>query len=178
MKYATLAAMVFAAFSSANAYAVAEGTITFNGTIQATTCNSSINGGDANAEVALPVAGINELASQGETAGQTEFTIGLSGCEGVLTTAAAFFAAGDSVDSNGRLIDQNDLTDQKVAFQLRNAGNQSIIVVGNSSQQTNNTYGEIIGGNLNLPYMVEYYANKAAGAGKVSSYVTYSVMYK
>ncbi|MEW5288913.1 fimbrial protein [Erwinia papayae] len=178
MKYATLAAVIFAACSSANVYAAAEGTITFNGTLQATTCNSSINGGDASADVELPIVGVNQLASAGQTAGQTQFTIGLSGCEGVLTTAAAFFETGDTVDSNGRLIDQNDTTDQKVAFQLRNAGNQSIIVVGNSSQETNNTYGEMVDGSLTLPYLVEYYANSAAGAGTVTSNVTYSIMYK
>ncbi|MCX8957834.1 fimbrial protein [Erwinia psidii] len=178
MKYATLVAAMLATCSSVNVYAVAEGTITFNGTLQATTCNSNINGGDASGEVALPIVGVNQLATQGQTAGQTEFSIGLTDCAGVLTTAAAFFEAGDSVDTNGRLIDQNDTAEQKVAFQLRNAGNQSIIVVGNASQQTNNTYGEMVDGNLTLPYMVEYYANSAAGAGVVTSYVTYSVMYK
>ncbi|MGE9551697.1 fimbrial protein [Erwinia amylovora] len=179
MKHATLAAVVLAAISSVNVASASDGTITFNGELLATTCNVTVDGQAADASVTLPVVGVSQLSSTGATAGQTKFSIDLSNCEGTLNTATAFFEAGSTVDSNGRL-SNSGTAGTNVSLQLRDAGNtnQPVIVVGNSSQNTNNYYGEITNGSLTLPYLVEYYANQPTIPGLVESNVTYSIIYK
>ncbi|WP_158784613.1 fimbrial protein [Pantoea sp. BAV 3049] len=179
MKYATLSAVIVAALSSVNIASASDGTITFNGELQATTCNVSVDGLGSDANVTLPVVGVSQLSTAGATAGQTKFSIDLSNCEGTQNTATAFFESGQNVDSNGRLSNTGS-AGTNVSLQLRDGSNTNtpVIIVGNTSQETNNFYGDIANGSLSLPYLVEYYANQAAIPGLVNSSVTYSIIYK
>lgn len=72
--FAAIAAVPFFAFAqSAN-------TITFRGEIAEQTCSVAVNGNASSPIVLLPTVSTSDLAVSGSTAGQTEFTVSLSGC--------------------------------------------------------------------------------------------------
>jgi major type 1 subunit fimbrin (pilin) len=62
------------------AFAAANNTITFKGQVSDQTCQVSINGNAANPVVLLPTVSAAELNGVGSTAGETPFTIQVSGC--------------------------------------------------------------------------------------------------
>lgn len=58
----------------------ADGSITFEGTIVASTCTADVNGEGANGNVKLDTVSWADLENVGDTAGPTAFTITLDGC--------------------------------------------------------------------------------------------------
>ncbi|MFZ3387539.1 fimbrial protein [Buttiauxella gaviniae] len=181
MKKLALATSLVAAMAAiSGAQAASTGTITFNGELTATTCNVNVDGQGNDATIALPRAGINDLTTEGQTRSRTSFNMLLSECEGTLLTAAAYFEAGPTVDTAGRLNNELTGTDAatEVQFQLRDgSGDNEVIKVGDASQGVNTTFVDISTGTATLPYMVEYYATGRTTAGLVSSKVVYSIQY-
>lgn len=170
-------ATIFGAAHMANA--ASTGTITFEGELTASTCKVTIDGTDASATIVLPTVGINSLAAAGEVTGRTGFNMALSECEGTLQTASAFFEGGYNVDAvTGRLKNMTgDATN--VSLQLLDSSNSdAVIKAGDTSQVLGTTYVDVSTGSANLPYSVQYYAEKATTAGTVVSNVTYSLQYK
>ncbi|CAI1142538.1 fimbrial protein [Serratia sp. OLHL2] len=153
------------------------GTINFNGTVTATTCDVKLDGDSG--IVTLPTVSDSQLSVMSWTAGRTAFQLSLQNCQGALKSAAAFFEAGPSVDSAGRLRNLSG-TAKNVVLQLREgSGSYSPIVAGSPSQIANATYYTIPStGIATLPYVVEYYAMGAATAGTVVSNVVYTLQYK
>ncbi|MFH0265620.1 fimbrial protein [Vibrio rumoiensis] len=178
MKKIALLSAVFAAAAITNVQAADTGTITFNGTLTASTCDVAVEGQASDVMVTLPTVSTSNLASVGETAGSTPFSMSLSGCTGTLTTASAFFEAGTSVDpSTGRL--KNTGGDAGlVSLQLKDGSNDEVIKAGSSEQIANTTFVDVASGEAVLPYAVEYFAEGTTTAGTVSSSVTYSIQYK
>lgn len=181
MKKLIIATSIVAALTSiASVQAASSGTITFNGLLTASTCDVSVAGQGADAEVVLPTIGTNQLTSATQTAGRTGFNMALSNCSGTLQTASAFFEAGNSVDvTTGRLKNMSG-TATNVELQLRDgsSSSQAVIQAGNTNQVDNTTYVDVSTGSATLPYAVEYYATDATTAGTVVSNVVYSIQYK
>lgn len=76
------------------------GTITFSGETTAATC--LVEGGIEalpNFSVALPPVSTNTLASGGDLAGRTRFSMRLRNCSGVQNSVRAHFEAGTTVDA-------------------------------------------------------------------------------
>ena len=71
-----LAAATFPILASA----AASNTVTFKGQVTAQTCSVSINGNSASPVVLMPTVDTNALTAKGSTAGETPFTIEVSGC--------------------------------------------------------------------------------------------------
>lgn len=101
----------------------ADGTITFNGTVLATTCNITIAGGTAAATAAtgtvnLPIVPASVFTAAGDTSFGTAFTIGLSGCNASLNgkTAAFHHFAGTSIKPDGRLNNTGTATNMAIAL--------------------------------------------------------------
>ncbi|QXN65173.1 fimbrial protein [Serratia fonticola] len=182
MKKLALVASLVAAFGAVNmAQAASTGTITFNGELTATTCDVIVDGQAADATVVLPTMGINQLDAVTKTAGDTGFIMALNNCAGTLTTAAAYFEAGSSVDlTTGRLKNLNGAGATNVSLQLLDANNASptVINAGNQIQSTTAGFKDISGGSANLSYIVRYYAEAATTAGLVDSNVVYSIQYQ
>ena len=76
MKKIVLVAAVASALLASQAFA---GKVTFQGQVTAQTCNMTINGNNIGS-VALNPAKVADLAAAGSSAGETPFTIKLSGC--------------------------------------------------------------------------------------------------
>ncbi|MFC0226137.1 fimbrial protein [Serratia aquatilis] len=122
-------ALVAACDSVGLVQAAFTGTITFNGELTANTCEVIVDGQGANANVALPTIGTNQLTAATNTAGRTGFNMALSNCAGTLKTASAFFEAGASVDQvSGRLKNMTG-TATNVDLQLRDGSSAAETVI-------------------------------------------------
>lgn len=180
MKKIVLTAVAAMMMSSGLAHAASTGTITFNGQLNSNTCDVIVDGQAADATVVLPTIGTNQLATSGETAGDTSFSMALTNCAGTLQTASAFFEAGATVDSVTGRLTNNAGTATNVSLQLLDASSPSraVIAVGNQSQVTGTTYVNVSSGSANLPYVVRYFADGETTAGSVVSSVVYSIQYQ
>lgn len=162
-------------FCSVPAHA-SDGTITFTGSLTATTCTVGLNNGPATGTVTLPTVSTNVLKASGDVAGATNFTLNLSGCA-PSSTVKAYFEAGPTVDTvTGNLI--NNGAASNVEVQLVTDGGLPI-AIGNSGQATSTgatiTFPGTTSGTLN--YVARYYAKGVTTAGSVTSSVTYSLTY-
>ncbi len=163
------------------------GEINFKGKLTDATCTTEVEG-SGNNEVTLPSMSTNTLTADGATAGKTGFNIKLSGCTlgaGGVTTAAAFFEAGASVDAQSGRLNNMALTDPANAVQLQlldmgpNSNGGKAIEVGKATQSTGTEKISIIeNGETILPYAVQYYATAAATAGVIDTNVTFTINYE
>ncbi|MBW4204106.1 type 1 fimbrial protein [Enterobacter cloacae subsp. cloacae] len=174
----SIISLVITALAGLSAQAMANtGTITFTGELTANTCNVSVDGGAASSTVTLPTVAAGVLDASGKSAGDTAFTLALSGCTGTLQTASAFFEAGAGVNTDGRLV--NTGTAKNVDIQLLDGSKSNgVINAGSAAQVASAGYVDVSGGSATLPYTARYYATGATEAGTVASSVTYNIQYK
>ncbi|MBV8158513.1 MAG: type 1 fimbrial protein, partial [Dyella sp.] len=105
---ATVFGMAALAPTTASAY---DGQISFTGNITAKTCTVKLNGGSsATGTVALPTVSTSAFSGVNSTAGQTAFSIAVSGCSTGMANVATYFEAGSTVNSAGRLITSGTAT--------------------------------------------------------------------
>lgn len=78
-------------------------TIYFVGEVVTETCQVDINGNAESPIVMLPSISAADLASAGATAGETTFTLGISGCSGAAIKTQTRFI-GNNVDAKGNLV--------------------------------------------------------------------------
>lgn len=137
--------------------------------------NSCVVVGNADQTVALPVVSAAALGTAGATAGSTPFHIPVQ-CDNGVAAVRAYFEAGPTADkSTGNLVLQSVSGASGAAgvqIQLLNADG-SVIKVGDKSTIKSVAVGA--SGRADLPYIARYYATGAAGAGAVSTYVTYTL---
>lgn len=159
-----------------NAAEASDGTIDFTGKIESQTCTVSVNGGSNTETVTLPPVATGLLQGSGQTAGDTRFTIALSGCKTKDGKVYAYFEQTADVNTNGRLT--NSGSAKNVDLQLLTK-NGSEINAGSTEQiSVNPSYSETLAdGAATLTYIVRYYATAAAEAGDVASAVNYSISY-
>lgn len=171
-------ALAVTTLTAVSAQAVANtGTISFNGELTANTCNVAVDGGAASNTVTLPPISAGALGAAAKTAGDTQFTLALSGCTGSLNTASAFFEAGSNVNTDGRLVNTADARNVEIEL-LDGSNNGAVIKAGSAEQITSTGYVTISSGAAVLPYTARYYATGVAEAGLVASSVTYNIQYK
>ena len=190
MKYLSLQALSWAMCGSlilASPYsqAASSGTITFNGQIVANTCSVAVNGGTADATITLPTVPQASLLVAADTAGQTFFTMALTGCSATPAVTedqvAAYFESGTTVDATtGMLIPTGVGAPANLRLRLLDGDTaHTPIQAGNMNQTTASTFTSIAGGaNITMHYGVEYYATGAADAGTVNSSVIYTLQYQ
>jgi major type 1 subunit fimbrin (pilin) len=178
-----LSAALIAAAGEASA---SDGTISFNGSIDASTCTITTGSTSGTFTVLLPKVGANALGATASTAGDTAFSIALTGCSDVTGNIATNFEAGSAVDvATGRL--KNTATTggaTNVEIQLLNGSNGTPILVGSPIASQNSLGVALVSdgetepaGTATLNYIARYYATGAATAGNVTSLVTYSLVF-
>ncbi|AKM45426.1 fimbrial protein [Burkholderia contaminans] len=157
-----------------------DGTITFNGSIQATTCQ--IENASKDVAVSLPTVGAAALGDAGKTSGRTPFELRLTGCtadEKNPQKVRTFFEAGADVDtSTGRL--NNSITDggaKNVQIQVLNDQHEQILL-GQAGDQKSQAVAIDTDGKAVMKYFAEYYATGKAEAGKINSKVQFSLSYE
>ncbi len=172
-----------------------DGTITFNGMITDTTCTVTGSGaasGTGNITVVLPTVSTTALASAGQTAGDTPFSLVLGGGTNCTNgkTAALWVetSATPALDATtGALKNQASGGANNVAVRLLNRANNQPINLGTNAAvvststviSANNQPAATISSNsATLNYIAQYLAiNAAATAGAVNTYLTYSMQY-
>ncbi|EPA7420172.1 TPA: fimbrial protein [Escherichia coli] len=160
----------------------ADGKVTFNGEIITNTC--TVISGDKDKIVTLPTVQVSALSAANQTAGTTPFTIGLENCASG-SDVSVYFEPNAYVSTEGRL--KNTISAggaNNVDIELLN-NNHGVIDLAN--QTIDPTTGKVTGGkstvvtpvngSATLPFYARYFATDAAEAGKVSSYVNFTIVY-
>ncbi|MTC58451.1 fimbrial protein [Providencia rustigianii] len=176
MSKISFAILIAGTFSIA-ANAESENTIRFQGEVADETCTVTINGNTALPVILLPTVPVSALDTAGKTAGQTPFTIGVSGCTGAKqtdTNIKTIFIA-NNLTTDGRI--GNTSTNNNVSLEIIDPANVGTKIdltgVGNN--------GLILKANAksaSYDYAVRYYADSVASAGKVEGSVQYSISYQ
>ena len=96
-----LVALSMLALSGACA-AASSNTVQFKGEVSTQTCSVNINGNQSNPVVLLPTVAASKLATKGATAGDTTFTVNVTGCAAATSdTAIKTVLAGNNPTTNG-----------------------------------------------------------------------------
>ena len=156
---------------------LADNTIKFQGEVADQTCDISINGNASTPLILLPTVATTALATPGETAGQTPFTISLTGCTASASaTAIKTVFVGNNLTAEGRM--GNTGTAGKVSLQLVDPAAPTIPL---------DLTGQTGAAGLSLAadattaahdFAVQYYSEGGATPGSVLGSVQYSVSYQ
>lgn len=154
------------------------GVVTINGQLTANTCTVSGNGQGNNFTVTLPTLAAAELSAAGSVAGATGFNIALSGCTPATGNVHTFWEYGSNTLADGNLL--NNGTAASVEVQLLDYNNgQKTIDVSKADGSQNSQSVAISSGSANLQYAAQYASPAGgAGAGSVTTTVTYSMAYQ
>lgn len=157
----------------ATANASTDGKVTFNGKLVAETC--SIKEESKNLAVTLPTIAIQRLATVGDQAGSTTFTIKVEKCPKDVSKVAAHFEALNTSgfdSTTGNLINSATASVAGgVQVRLYNPDG-SPIRVGSTGKPF-----DIVNNEASLEYAGGYYAAKQATAGAVTAHVQYVLAY-
>ncbi|MET1531212.1 fimbrial protein [Burkholderia sola] len=147
-------------------------TVKFQGSYNSVTC--TIVGGQEKQTIKLPRISTSSLASPGQTAGSTAFTIPLR-CDGSIDAVRVYFQRGPTTNANGNLdveTPNDPASAQNVQVQLMN-GDGSPIQVGNAA--TMQTVNVDASTTIQVPFGAQYYATGATRAGSVRTYATFVI---
>lgn len=182
MRMVTIGTVIL--MSSVAAHA-ADGQVSFNGEVIENSCQVV----QKNKVVTLPTVQRSALDAAGATAGVVPFTIDLTGCTAG-SNVSVYFEKDSVVSSDGRLLNNVDTSGGDTA-----AGNVEVELMNNNfgfinlaTQPAINTDGTVSGsavpvstadssGDASLPFYARYYATGASTAGKVNTYVNFTVVY-
>lgn len=161
----------------------ADGKVTFNGEVIENTC-TVVN---KDKTVTLPTVQRSALSSAGQTAGVVPFTIDLTSCTPG-ADVSVYFEKDQYVSTEGRL--KNTLSDgteaENVDVELLNTRFTPINLAESPAVAADGTIArpDVIpvavaeqDGSASLPFYARYYATDAATAGKVATYVNFTVVY-
>ena len=160
-----------------NAAQASDGTITFTGTVVATSC--VIGGSGASFTVALPPVDKNALAAAGNIAAPTLFPLVLTGCPASTAVHALFEVNNTSLDSATGALKNLAATGPaaNVEVQILNSTLNPINIATGANNGAGSGGTTSAAGALTLNYYAQYYATGAAGSGAVSTNVTYALVY-
>lgn len=196
MKKTLFSAVLAATFGLVALQASAsDGTITFNGEVTDTTCTITGGGaaqGTSNITVTLPTVSTTALATAGQTAGDTAFSLVLGGGTNCTNgkTAALWIETTQTPaldTTTGALTNQAAGGAANVEVRMVNPANNNpinlginaAVASGDTAIAANNQPAASIQGNTaTLKYIGQYLAMAGgAQAGAVSTYLTYSMQY-
>lgn len=175
MKAICAATAVFAFGLTASSFAAtSNNTVRFMGEVSEQTCNITVNGSSSAPVILLPTAAKGQLASAGDTTGETPFTVMLSGCGAQTSNASVLFVANDVDGVNLKNIATTSPA-SNVAIQLME-GTTALDFVGNKAQTASQSVG---GTNTSATYdlTARYFATGASTAGSVEAQVQFAVTY-
>ena len=153
--------------------------IEVNGFVSGATCNVSLNG-EINPIVTLPKVPISLLSTHGQTAGEKNIILEMTGCSlSANKKVIPYFIPGINLTSSGGRL-KNTATKgaaANVELQLLHQG-QAINLANNAGDQ-NAGFAVIpdIGGSATIEYTIRYYATGQAKPGKVHSAMAWEVQY-
>jgi major type 1 subunit fimbrin (pilin) len=179
---ALIAGFGIAALAPQTARAV-DGTITFNGKVLSSTCSiGTVTGGSVtsgNVAVTLPDVQSSVFTAQGTVAGQTPFSLNLTGCPTTpsgVQVGAAFSGASIDAAHAGTILNTSGAGFSNVNVQMTDSSGTALNLSTNS-----NPVNAVIsaGGTATLSYKAQYYQPTAVAgtAGTVTASVSYTLTY-
>lgn len=182
MKKLNVAFSIVAALASASAFAVSDNTIQFQGEVADQTCNVNINGNTQAPVILLPTVPAASLATAGETAGQTTFTIGLTGCTAPQDADVDIntIFVGNNLNTNNRLGNTNktDSAATNVSLELVDPGSNDAALDLTGTKPNSGLVLKANATSAEHDFAVRYYAEDKATAGFVNGSVQYAISYK
>lgn len=175
IKMMTLALIAFSSTSMADS----ANTVQFKGEVSTQTCSVNINGDEANPVVLLRTVAATKLATKGATAGETTFTVNVTGC----TTAASDTSiktvfAGNNPTTNGNLGNTGDATNVSIQLLDSDATTPLSFAVGSTATTSAMTLatGAV---STSQELTARYYAeNAGVTAGTVNATAQFAITYK
>ncbi|RDI97222.1 type 1 fimbrial protein [Dyella solisilvae] len=178
---AAMAAVVSVAVLAPQSAKAVDGTITFKGQVLAQTCtvdtiayqsNGTLTTPD-NRTINLPNVLATALNAAGSTAGQTGFQIQIAGCDPGLKSVTTTFS-GSGIDVTNHVL-SNTGTSSAVEVQLLDSSQNAIPLAATYAMPAVN----LTSGAATLQYYAQYYSkNGSAGAGSVTSTVSFTMSYQ
>jgi len=154
-------------------------TISFRGQVSDQTCQISVDGASS-ALVLLPTVAKSVLSSDGKVAGETPFTVSVSGCSASSSTSVPVkttFAVSSST-SGGNIVNVGSATNVSLQLLDKSGGNAVRLVGGAPSSVSGLVLPSGSGGTASQVFAVRYVAEGgAATAGSVIGSVQYSLDY-
>ncbi|MFJ7498929.1 fimbrial protein [Serratia grimesii] len=175
VKLATLALFAFTGTS----IAASTNTVQFKGEVSTQTCSVNINGNESNPVVLLPTVPVSKLNAKGLTAGDTTFTVNVTGCTAASSdTAIKTVLAGNNPTSNGNLGNAGDAA--KVSIQLLDSDALTPLSFATGSTVSTKAMTLAQGATSTSQNLVaRYYAeDTGASAGSVISTAQFAISYK
>jgi major type 1 subunit fimbrin (pilin) len=159
-------------------YADDTGTITINGELKSPTCDAKVNNGAADGTVTLPSVTSSLLASATQVAGNTPFSITLTGCNPAGSVYPYFQNNQATINTAGRLLNTATTAPaQFVELQLLNASHAVVNLSGAASAQNVGSSKVDATGAATLNFSIQYYARQPTTPGAVNSTLTYLINY-
>jgi major type 1 subunit fimbrin (pilin) len=154
------------------------GVVTINGELVANTCDVTGNGQGNNFTVTLPTVSASTLSEAGSSSGRTGFPIALTNCTPATGNVHTFWEYGANTLSDGNLKSNGTATSVEVRLYDYN-GSEKVLDVSKADGAQGSQNVAISSGNANLQYAAEYFSPAGgAGAGTVTTTVTYSIVYQ
>lgn len=179
-KLAFLSASAVSVLFASQAFALSNNTITFQGEVASETCSVTVNGNTAKPLVLLPTVNVSALAASGQTAGQTTFDIGVTGCTGNATaeTTVSTVFAGNSVSTAGNLTNVA-ATDAAANVEIQILDTKATVIDFNKGSFNGAGDLKLAAGATaaSATYTAQYYATGVSTAGAVESTMQYAVSY-
>ena len=155
-------------------------TVTFSGTVKASTCSLSVNSTTgATATVTLPAYSSNTLAAAaGTTSPSTSFTMGVSGCSGTAVTPLLYMSATNVTSYNSNSYITSGITG--VAFELLDSTSTRINVSTTPTLVTTLSSVSTATPSATATYYVRYVSTSTsitAGSSTAGATLTVSLYY-
>ncbi|MGC1549125.1 MAG: fimbrial protein [Rhodanobacter sp.] len=176
---ALIAGLSVAAVANA-ATPVSSGTITINGTVVASTCSVSINGGTASPTIQLSPVVNTMLTAVGSATGWQPVSIALSGCTAMsgFTTVFPYFTGTNIDTSSGYLKNTGSATGVEIALSNGQSTTNALTLQNGSNAQNAGT--QLLSATTpTFSYYAGYVATAIpVGAGGVTTTVQYNLNYQ
>lgn len=155
-----------------------DGEINISGVVTDSSCNIAINGtSSGTTNLVLPTVSVTALASEGATAGATNFTLTLTDCP-ESGSVRAFFEPTNVDQSTGYLLNNASALSaaSSVEVQITNSTGQPIDLRNNND--TNNSAIDFVDNKATLLYNAQYIAiGDTVNAGDVETQLVYTLQY-
>lgn len=165
--------------SSTASMAASTNTVQFKGEVSTQTCSVNINGNEANPVILLPTVAASKLSTMGATAGDTSFTVNVTGCTAAASdTAIKTVFAGNNPTANGNLGNSGDAAN--VSIQLLDSDALTPLSFATGSTVTTSAMTLATGETSTSQNLVaRYYAeDTATTAGSVVATAQFAITYK
>ena len=161
---------------AAHASAV-DGTITFEGVVNDTTCTLDTN--SQNMSVLLPSVTSTDFTGANTAANSSavKFSLNATGCDVGAVSASVLFATGGNVDSTNGNLNNSFAGGTDAQIRIYKADGTTPINLANYGESASNK-GNIVSGNATIDFYANYFSKNAKpSAGVLKTSIQYSMQY-